>query len=103
MGPVLRLEILLRVPVRVEEDDGVGGHEVDSLATGAGAEEEELVVFVGVEGFDLGAAVFLADGAVDAAAVPGAELRGPVLEDVELGFELGEDEDFVALVEKAGN
>lgn len=37
----------------------------------------------------------MADCAVDAAAVPGAELGRPVLEDIELGFELGEDEDFV--------
>lgn len=34
--------------------------------------------------------------------MPGSELGGPVLEDVELGFELGEDEDFVVFREEAG-
>lgn len=42
----------------------------------------------GVEGFDLGVSVCLADCAVDSAAVPVSELGGPVLEEIELGFEL---------------
>ena len=40
---VLSLQVLLRVPVGVEEDDRVRGDEVDALAAGAGAQQEELV------------------------------------------------------------
>lgn len=66
------------------------------------AEKEDAVVRVCVEGSDLGLTVSLADATVDTAAVPGTELGRPVLEDVELGFELREKEDFVALGHKAG-
>ena len=91
MSPILRLQVLLRVPVGVEEDNGVGGGKVNPLAACTGTKEEDLMTGVGVEGLDLSVAVRLAHCAVDPAAVPGAEQGGPVLEDVELGFELGED------------
>ena len=103
MGAVLGLQVLLRVPVAVEEDDGVGGGEVDALAASAGAEEEELDVFLGVEVGDLLAALVLLDAAVDAADFPVVLQGGPVLEDVELGFKLGEDKDFVAGGEEVGD
>lgn len=70
MRAILRLQILLRIPVRIEKNHGVGGREIDALAAGAGAEEEEAMCGVGVEGGDLGAAVGLRDGAVDAADGP---------------------------------
>lgn len=61
------------------------------------------MVWAGVEGFDLLAAVCLADCAVDAAAVPVANLSGPVLENVQLGLELREDQDFMAFLKEAGD
>ena len=103
MGAVLGLQVLLRVPVAVEEDDGVGGGQVDALAAGAGAEQEELDVFFRVEVGDLLAPLVLLDAAVDAADFPAVLQGGPVLEDVELGFELRENEDFVAGGEEVGD
>ena len=103
MGAVLGLQVLLGVPVAVEEDDGVGGGEVDALAAGAGAEEEEALVRLRVEGGDLLAPLVLLDGAVDAAHGPAVLQRGPVFEDVELRFELREDEDFVGFAEEVGD
>ena len=47
-------------------------------------------------------AFFLGDGAVDTAGEPAAEVGGVDGEDVECGFELGEDQDFVAEFEEAG-
>lgn len=45
----------------------------------------------------------MADATVDAAAVPGVELGRPVLEDVKLCFELGEEEDLVSFGHEAGH
>lgn len=78
VGAILGLQVLLGVPVAVKQDDGVGSGEVDTKAAGAGAEEEEAMVRLGVEGGDLGGAVFGFDGAVDAADGPVAEVLGPV-------------------------
>ena len=98
VGAVLGLQVLLRVPVRVEEDDRVGGREIYPLAAGAGAEEEDAAGWIGVEGVDLGAAVGLGDRAVDTAGFVSREGEGgPFFEDVELGGELGEEEDFVGV------
>ena len=99
----MRLQVLLRVPVAVEEDDGVGRRKVDALAAGAGAEEKEAHVRFRVEVGDLLPALVLLDGAVDAADGPAVLEGGPVFEDVELGFELGEDEDFVGFGEEIGD
>lgn len=102
MAAVLRLQVLLRVKVRVEEDDGVGGGEVDALPAGAGGEQEDARVVVVVEVVDLFAAALLRHAAVDAADVPAAELAAVVFENVELHLELREDEHLVAFVEKLG-
>ena len=102
VGAVLRLEVLLRIPVGVEEDDRVSGGEVDSLPARAGAKKEELAVFVGVEIFDLDAALVLLDGPIDAAALPAVQQRDPVFEDVEGRFELREDKNFVVVLEEVG-
>lgn len=99
VAPVLGLEVLLRVEVGVEQDDRVGGGEVDALPARAGGEEEDAVRRVVVEVVDLVAAALLGDGAVDAADVPAAELPAVVLEDVELGGELREDQDLVVVLE----
>ena len=100
VGAILRLEILLRVPVRVKKDDRVGRREVDSLASGTCAKEKKSAVFLRVEVFDLDAALVLFDGAVYAAAFPVVLERGPVFEDVECRFKLREDEDFVVALEE---
>ena len=102
VGAVLGLEVLLRVPIGVEEDDRVGGGEVDPLTSSAGAEEEELAVFLGVEVFDLETSLVLFDGAVNAAAFPVVLEGSPVFEDVEGRFELGEDQNFVVVLEEIG-
>ena len=49
-----------------------------------------------IEIFDLLPPVVLLDLAVDAADAPAVDQGGPVFEDVELGLELAEDEDFMA-------
>jgi hypothetical protein len=38
------LEIILRVPVAVVDDDGVGGHQVDAETSGFGAQQEDKSV-----------------------------------------------------------
>ena len=42
------LQVVLRVPVRVEDDAGVGGGEVDAQAPGARAQQEDEAVRVGL-------------------------------------------------------
>ena len=59
------------------------------------------MVRAGVEGFDLGVAVCLADCAVYTAAAPIAELGSPVLKNVQLRLELREYEDFMAFFEES--
>ena len=62
MRTVHGLKILLRVPIAVEQDDRVRGSEVDALAAGTGAEEENAGVGGGVvEGADLCVTVVLGD------------------------------------------
>ena len=40
----------MRIPVRIEDDDGVGSLQIESESTGAGREhEDEMVTFRGVE------------------------------------------------------
>ena len=58
MLPVLHayLKVLLRVPVAIVDDARVGGRQVDAQPTGPGGEEEDLDLWVLVEGLD----VFLA-------------------------------------------
>ncbi len=96
MGAVLRLQVLLRVPVAVEKNDCVGGGEVDALPACARRDEADADVVVGVERADGFFAIRGRDAAVDAAYGPGVQDLGPVLEDVELGLELGKDKDLVA-------
>lgn len=43
MCPGLRLQVVLRVPVRVEYDDGVSGGQVDAQAPCPGGQEEAEV------------------------------------------------------------
>lgn len=46
MDQKLDLQVVLRVPVGVEDDAGVGGGEVDAQASGAGAQQEDEAVRV---------------------------------------------------------
>lgn len=103
MGAVLRLQVLLRVPVAVEEDDGVRAREVDALAARAGAQQEQAHGRLRVEVADLLPSLVLRDAAVDPAHRPVVQEGSPVVQDVERGFELGEDEDFVAVGEEVGD
>jgi hypothetical protein len=68
MRAVHRLQVRLRVPVRVVQDDDVGGGEVDAEPAGAGGEEEDELLGAGlvvlVDGDD---AVFVRRASVDAA------------------------------------
>ena len=95
MGPVLGLEILLRVPVAIEQDDSVCCCEINAEAAGPGTKEEDLVIFVRIEGFDGFLSFVRGNTAVDAADGPAAEGRCPFFEDVELFGKLREDYDLV--------
>ena len=96
MGTVLGLQILLRIPIAVEQYNRVGCGEVDAEATGARAQQEETVVRVGVEGVDLRRALRCRHTAVDTADPPLRVQRlRPVFEQVQLPRELREDEGFV--------
>ena len=65
MSPGLRLKIVLRVPVRVEDDDGVGCGEVDAQTSGSRRQQETEVFRVGrVEVVHGLLAEFTLDGAV---------------------------------------
>lgn len=78
VAAVLCLQVLLRVEIRVKEDNRVGGCEVDSLPACAGGEQEDAVVVIVVEFVDLVPSALLRDAAVDAADVPAAELAAVV-------------------------
>jgi hypothetical protein len=97
----LSLKVLLRVPVGVEEDYGVCGSEIDTLTTSTGREEEQHVVRISIELFDLLSSVVLRNGTINAANVPLAEVPGIVLQYVQLCLELGEYQHFVAPCEKS--
>ncbi len=48
MGPVLGLEVLVRVPVGVEDDDSVRRLEVEAEAARPGGQQEDEVVGAGL-------------------------------------------------------
>ena len=83
MRSVHGLQVHLRVPVRVVDDDDVGGVQVDAEAAGSGRKhEDELLAVVGVELLDLTVSVFVSRLAVDAAVAPPFEPT-IVLQDVQ--------------------
>ena len=100
---VLRLQVHLRVPVLVEENDSVRSNEIDAETSGAGAEEEE-VGRIGpstvIELVHLQPAVLLLRAAVDAAHFEALEERRPVLDDVKHCCELREQKHLVTLGEE---
>ena len=98
MRAVHRLEVHLRVPVAVVDDDGIGGGEVDTQTSGAGGEEEDKLLRAGgVVRVDHVLARVPVGVTVDAAVLVPAE-EEVILEDVEEAGHLGEDEDAAALL-----
>ena len=67
------LQVVLGVPVRIEDDAGVGGRQVDAQTSGSGAEQEDESVRVGfAEAVDGGLPQVPSHAAVDALVrVPG--------------------------------
>lgn len=85
----------LRIPVAVIEDNGVSSHEVEADAAGAGGEEEDEGLGV-LEARDGAPPLLAAHRAVEAlvgVAAPGEV----VLENVQGGGALAEEEDAVAV------
>ena len=100
--PVHGLQVHLRVPVGVEEDDDVGSVEVDAEAAGPrGQHEDELGRARSVVLLDLRVPVLVGRLAVDAAVVVAAE-PAVVLQDVEHARHLSEDEDARVLALQLG-
>lgn len=100
VAAILGLEILLGIKVGVEEDDCISRSEVDALAASTSRQEEDLIIRVIIEGLNLVASVLLRYRAVDTAGFPAPKFATVVFENVELGGELREDENFVASVEE---
>ena len=46
MGAILGLQILVRIPVRVENDDSVGGLQIETETTGTSRQQEEEIIRV---------------------------------------------------------
>ena len=46
MGAILGLQILVRIPVRVENDDSVGGLQIKTETTGTSRQQEEEIIRV---------------------------------------------------------
>ena len=83
MRSVHGLQVHLRVPIGVVDDDDVGGVQVDAETTGSsGQHEEELFAVLGVVLGDLSVSVLVGRLAVDAAVVPAPE-PAVVLQDVQ--------------------
>ena len=96
MTACLRLQVVLRIPVRVVDDDGVGGGQVDAEAARARTQQEGEAVRVGLGvAIDGLLAQFAADATIDAL-VREAHLYEVVFEDVEDADHLREDEHLVA-------
>jgi hypothetical protein len=91
VAAVLRLQVGVRVPVRVEDDARVGGDKVDAEAARARREEEDVDGGVRVEVLHRLHAVDGRDGAVEPAVLV-ASPREVVLEDVEHARHLREDQ-----------
>ena len=85
------------VPPRVEDDDGVGGREVDPDAAGLQAEEEDAHLGIGIEAVDAFGAVVR--GAVEIFEIDPLFVQA-VADDGQHGCELAEDQDLVPGVER---
>mmetsp|Transcript_29792 Transcript_29792/g.86850 ORF Transcript_29792/g.86850 Transcript_29792/m.86850 type:complete len:901 (-) Transcript_29792:738-3440(-) len=113
MATVHSLRILMRVPIRVKNDAGIGGGEINAQTTGTSTQQEDEVAIIGivarstlsarllgVEDVHLPLPIIDLGTTVDAAVLPLAE-EEVVLNDVEEGRHLTEDEDLVLVIEQA--
>jgi len=91
----LRLQVILRIPVAVVDDDGVGGRQVDAEAARPRAQQEHELVAVGLAvAVDGLLALLAANAAVDALVGEALEHQ-VVLDDVQDADHLREDEHLV--------
>ena len=94
----LHLDVVVRVPVRVIDDDGVGGVEVDTETSGPGGQQEaELLGSFLVEPIDGVLSESSGDAAVDSLVLVALAVE-EVLQEVQHLGHLGENEDSVALL-----
>ena len=92
MCSVHGLQIGLRVPVAVVENDSVGGHEIDAEAAGTGAQEENKnLAALFDEAGDLFIPIFHGGISVDAVVLVPSEVH-VVLQNVQDACHLGENE-----------
>ena len=96
VAPRHRLEIVLRVPVGVVNDGGVGGGERDAHAAGSCGEQVDEALAVCVEAVDAGLAISLGRAAVEPFVFVAHQVE-VVAEDVEDDCELRKDENLVSL------
>ena len=95
VAPVLRLQVLLRVPIGVVDDARVGCRQVDPQATGAGADQEQHGLLVGEKPLDFGLPIVKLGPSVQLA-VPEPLHYKTFGNEVKDSGELAEDEHFVA-------
>ena len=95
MHSVLGLQVHLRVPVRVEDDDGVCSLKVEAESSCAGAEQEDIELTIGlIEQFHAFFSVFCLGGAIESEVSHACELEIGLHDVHEVGH-LREDEQSV--------
>ena len=98
VSTVLSLEIHLRIPITVVENDNIGGGKVDTETTSSGRKhEDELIGVLLVVGRDLGIAEVTIGTTVDATVIVLLHVA-VVFEEVQNASHLREDEDTGALL-----
>ena len=96
------LEVSLRVPVRVVENGGVGGLQVDAETTGSSAHQKEEVRRVRrVKGRDVHGPLHAVGAAVEPRVLVASSAH-EIFEDVEAARELAEQNDAVAILLELG-
>mmetsp|Transcript_8046 Transcript_8046/g.19965 ORF Transcript_8046/g.19965 Transcript_8046/m.19965 type:complete len:209 (-) Transcript_8046:1229-1855(-) len=102
MCAVHRLQVHLRVPVAIVDNDRVCGHKVDAQPTGAcGEQKDELLAAISIVCVDHVLAVVARGVAVDAAVLVLA-VDKVVLQNIQQPGHLGEDEHAAPLLLEAG-
>lgn len=94
VGPVHRLDVVLRVPVDVVDDHSVCPSEVDAQPPGPGGEEEQLVLGRVVE--VVSELIPLGERSASVQpAVPDSSVQAKFLHEIQEDGELGEEQDLV--------
>ena len=101
VSTVLSLQILLGIPIRVKDDDCVGGREIDPQASSPRTQQEKLEFLIGIELFDLLLSFILRHSAINTTAIPSMDLCSPILDDVQHCRKLREDQDLVVVGEES--